>query len=140
MPIEVRIGAEKHFKFDNFDEAMNTEDIETNKSECDHQTDIPRDRDGIGDPCTGSMASKSDLIGSDWGLKGCEMSEMSSGRRSLYQLERLSEAASVFYWPGTGGGGAGYGGLVLVLVRAIQVLLLAGCVYPGYSRASERGG
>ena len=133
MPIEVIKGAEKHFKFENFDEAMNTEDIKTNKSQGDHQTDMPRDRDGIGDPCTGSMASKSDLIGSDWGLKGCEMSEMSLRRRSLYQLERLYEAATGFYWPGTGVGGAGCGGLV----RAIQVLLLAGCVYPGYSRASE---
>ena len=99
-------------------------------------TDIPRD--GIGDLKSKTISSKSDPRGSGWGLKGWEWSEMSVGRRSLYQLERLCYscwAANPSYWLGNCGGGAGYRGLM----RAMQVLVLAGCVYPGFSRASERG-
>jgi len=100
-------------------------------------TDIPRD--GIGDLKSKTISSKSDPRGSGWGLKGWEWSEMSVGRRSLYQLERLCYscwAANPSYWLGNCGGGAGYRGLM----RAMQVLVLAGCVYPGFSRASERDG
>ena len=134
MPSEVAID-EKHSKSDIVDEIMNTKDLKTNKLHVVKKTDITRD--GIGDLQFENITSKSDPIGSGWGLKGCEWSEMSFGRRSLYQLERLCYicgAASQFYWPGIGGGGAGCRGLV----RAIQVLVLAGCVYPGFSRASER--
>eukprot|EP00090_Calanus_glacialis_P020997 TRINITY_DN32420_c0_g1_i2.p1 TRINITY_DN32420_c0_g1~~TRINITY_DN32420_c0_g1_i2.p1 ORF type:complete len:539 (-),score=85.14 TRINITY_DN32420_c0_g1_i2:272-1888(-) len=136
MPEEVEIDG-KHLELDIGDDKMSTEDNDTNKLHVVKLTDMPRD--GIGDPEFENKPSKSDPMGSGWGLKGCEWSKMSFGRRSLYQLERLCYicgAASRFYWPGNGGGGAGCRGLVW----AIQVLVLAGCVYPGFSRASERNG
>ena len=122
--LETEIGDEK-----------NTNDNKTDVLDIVKLKDIPRD--GIGDTDSGNITSKSDPRGSGWGLKGCEWSEMSFGRRSLYQLERLCYicgAASRGYWLGSSGGGVGCRGLM----RAMQVLVLAGCVYPGFSRASER--